>query len=503
MSRTQRFFYNSLSTAFYQVCIMIAGLVMPRIMLKYYGSEINGLVSSINQFIVYFNLVEAGLSSAAIYALYKPLADNDHKAINGVVAAAKKFYTQSGYIFVSLTIGLAIFYPLFIDIDILSPISVVLLVLILGTNGALEFFTLSKYRVLLTADQRTYVISLASLVHIITSTIIVIIFGTMRIDIVLLRLIALSSIFLRSLILMVYTKINYKYVDYKVSPNTKALNKRWDALYLQIMGAIHTGAPIIILTIVTRDLKLVSVYSIFNMVIVGLNGLLSIFKSGLPASFGDVITRGETKTLQRSYSEFELLYYALITVIYSVAFVTIMPFIRIYTSGVTDVDYNLPLVGFLFVLSGLLYNLKTPQGMLVISAGMFRETRAQVTIQGLITVVLGFIMTPFIGIYGVLIASILSDIYRSIDLLIFIPRKLTKLPVKLTVKRILMILVSTVIILLPFYQIRLNPSNYIEWGLYACIIGLYSCAVVFIVSFLFDRDTFKGITRRLKGMVRK
>ena len=112
-------------------------------------------------------------------------------------------------------------------------------------------------------------------------------------------------------------------------------------------------------------------------------------------------------------------------------------------------------------------------------------------------------MTPFIGIYGVLIASILSDIYRSIDLLIFIPRKLTKLPVKLTVKRILMILVSTVIILLPFYQIRLNPSNYIEWGLYACIIGLYSCAVVFIVSFLFDRDTFKGITRRLKGMVRK
>src|SRR5690554_2356356 len=217
MSRTNKFFYNSISTAFYQVILTLTGFIAPRMMLKYYGSEINGLVSSINQFIIYFRLVEAGLSSAAIYALYKPLADNDHKAINGVVAAAKKFYTQSGYIFVSLTIGLAIFYPLFIDIDILSPISVVLLVLILGTNGALEFFTLSKYRVLLTADQRTYVISLASLVHIITSTIIVIIFATMRIDIVLLRLIALSSIFLRSLILMVYTKINYKYVDYKVS----------------------------------------------------------------------------------------------------------------------------------------------------------------------------------------------------------------------------------------------------------------------------------------------
>ena len=60
-------------------------------MLKYYGSEINGLVSSINQFIVYFNLVEAGLSGAAIYALYKPLAENNHKAINSIVSAARNF----------------------------------------------------------------------------------------------------------------------------------------------------------------------------------------------------------------------------------------------------------------------------------------------------------------------------------------------------------------------------------------------------------------------------
>ena len=57
---------------------MIAEFIIPCIMLKYYGSEINGLVSSINQFIVYFNLVEAGLSGAAIYVLYKPLAGKNH-----------------------------------------------------------------------------------------------------------------------------------------------------------------------------------------------------------------------------------------------------------------------------------------------------------------------------------------------------------------------------------------------------------------------------------------
>lgn len=503
MSRTRKFFYNSMSTAFYQVIVMVAGFITPRIMLKYYGSEINGLVSSINQFIVYFNLVEAGLSGAAIYALYKPLAENNHKAINSIVSAARKFYTQSGYIFVSLTLGLAAFYPFFVETNMVSPLYVGLLVLILGANGALEFFTLAKYRVLLSADQKTYVVSLASMVHIIANAIIVIVLGTMQVNIVLLRFIALMSIFLRSLILMIYVRKKYKYINYKEKPNNDALSKRWDALYLQILGAVHVGAPVVILTLVTRDLMIVSVYTVFNMVIASLNGILSIFKSGLSASFGDVIARGETKVLQKSYSEFEFSYYALITAVYSIALITIMPFIRIYTSGVTDINYNVPLIGFLFVLNGLLYNLKTPQGMLVISAGMFRETRIQTTLQGAIVVIFGFVLSPFIGIYGVLLASILSNIYRDIDLLFFIPRKLTKLPVIETAKRMFRVGLNVVIIWIPFTYFDINSNGYLEWVLNAIIVGIYASLVVVVTSFIFDREAFKGSFNRVARMVRR
>lgn len=503
MGRTQRFFYSTISTAFYQVIVMIAGFITPRIMLKYYGSEINGLVSSINQFIVYFNLVEAGLSGAAIYALYKPLADRDHKAINEIVSAAKRFYTQSGYIFISLTIGLAIFYPFFLKTDMLSPLSVGTLVLILGVNGALEFFTLAKYRVLLSADQRMYIISLASLVHVITNTLIVVILGTMRINIVVLRFVALLSIFLRSFILMFYVKTKYKFVNYKEKPNLQALNKRWDALYLQILGVVHKGAPVVVLTLFTRNLKLVSVYTIYNMVIAGLNGILSIFKSGLSASFGDVIARGETKTLQKAYSEFEFSYYVLITIVYSIAFVTIMPFIRIYTNGITDINYDVPIVGFLFVLNGLLYNVKTPQGMLVISAGMFKETRIQTTIQGAIAVIVGAILVPYYGVVGVLMGSILSNIYRDIDLLYFIPKNLTKLPVKNTAVRLLRIAISVVLIGKPFLFINIRPNGYIEWIINATAVGIYAVTIVFLISLIFEREAMKGISSRVLRMVKR
>jgi len=145
---------------------------------------------------------------------------------------------------------------------------------------------------------------------------------------------------------MIYVRKNYRFLDYNEKPNYQALHKRWDALYLQILGAVHIGAPAVILTLITKNLKLVSVYTIFNMVIAGINGILSIFISGLSASFGDVIAKGETTVLQKAYREFEFAYYGLITLVYSIAFVTIMPFIKIYTKGVTDINYDVPLIGF-------------------------------------------------------------------------------------------------------------------------------------------------------------
>ncbi|MEL7568244.1 MAG: hypothetical protein AAGU27_25685 [Dehalobacterium sp.] len=503
MSRTKKFLYNSISTGFYQVIVMLAGFITPRFMLKYYGSEVNGLVSSINQFIVYFNLVEAGLSGAAIYALYKPLADNNYKGINSIVSATRKFYTQSGYIFLSLTIGLAAIYPLLVKTNAVTPLNVGLLVLILGVNGALEFFTLAKYRVLLTADQRTYVVSLASIVHIVINTVIIVFLARLEVNIVVLRLVALTSIFLRSAILMIYVRIKYRFLDYKEKPDYSALSKRWDALYLQILGTIHSGAPVVILTFVAKNLKVVSVYTIFNMIIAGINGILSIFISGLSASFGDVIAKGEQRILQKAYEEFELFYYMLITIVYATAFIMIMPFIQIYTSGITDINYNLPLVGFLFVLNGLLFNIKTPQGMLVISAGLFKETKIQTTIQGAIVIIVGILLGPYMGVTGVLIGSILSNFYRDIELMFFIPRTVTKLSVRRTAKRILRIFTSIVLIWLPINFIQISPTGYLSWMKDAIIIVVYSSIVVLVINVLLERENTVNASKRIIGMVKR
>jgi O-antigen/teichoic acid export membrane protein len=501
LARTNEFLKNSIATAMLQIFTLIVGFILPRVLLKAYGSEINGLVTSLTQFIKYFMIVEAGLASAAVYALYKPLSDNDIDGINGVVSAAKKFYIQSGWIFLLLVLVLAITYPFFVEISVLNAIQVRILVLILGVTGVLDFFTLSKYRVLLTAAQKVSVISLASITNLFLNLIITVVLARLHTDIIILKIVALTGIIARSLILMGYVKKRYPLVKFNAKPNTAALNKRWSALYLQILGVIQQGTPVVLATIFT-SLGTVSVYSIYNMIIAGLNGILSIFISGLSSSFGDVIARKQSGVLKQSTEEFEVGYYMILTWAYGCAAALIMPFIKIYTSGITDIEYYYPALGMLFVMNGLLYNIKTPQGMLVISAGMFQETKVQTTIQGAIAIILGLILVNPLGLNGIMIGLCLSNLYRDIDLLYFVPRNITFRTIRPTFWRILRIFFCLALILFPYYFIAPQIEGIGQWLLHAVLIGVYAALVILATNFVFDRVILEAVYKRISLLIR-
>lgn len=502
MNRSKKFMRNTVASIFQQIIVFAVGMILPRVMLVCYGSEINGITSSIRQFINYFTLVEAGIGASAIFALYKPLAKLDHGAISSIVTAARRFYIQSGYIFTALTVAFAFSFPMIRRTETLSSIELGVLVLVLSAPGFLNFFLLSKYNVILTADQRSSVISIATTVSSIVSTVIIVSLAYLHCNVVLARALSLGSLIVQSLILYVDVRKKYSYLDFHAVPNRSAMNQRWDALYLQMLGVAQSGAPIILATIFI-GYKAVSVYSIFYMVIGGINGLLDIFTSGLSASFGDVIARGEKATLQKAYKEFEFTYYALITVIYACAFVLIMPFIRIYTAGITDADYNVPLVGSLMVINGFLYNLKTPQGMMVISAGLYHTTRWQSTVQAVILIVAGILLAPHYGLAGILTGCILSNLYRDIDLLFYIPVHVTGLKPQLTLKRWANSALSFALIWFPSFFIRVQAVNFFEWFQWGIATLCYGVLVICLLGYLFDRNEFQNSKVRIIKMIKK
>lgn len=502
MDRTAKFIKNTLATGLMQVVAMISGFIIPKIMLMFYGSEINGIVTSITQLISYLTLLEAGLSGATVFSLYKPIADHDIYGINRILTAAKNLYYKTGHIFSCMVVLCAALYPFFVQTTTLDYEELFFLFLILGINGVLEFYTLAKYRALLTADQKTWVISLASIIQIVLNIIIIASLAYAGFSIVIVRAAAVTAIFARTYLLWKYCRDHYNFLDFTVPPNNEAMNQRWDALYLQILGAIHQGAPILIATFLLSLLD-VSIYAIFNLVILGLNSLLGIFMTGLTSGFGDLIARGEREPFKKAFSEFEFIYIITITVIYSTMFFSFQPFISLYTKG-SDISYYYPLFAFLMAWNGFAYNIKNPFGMLVISAGKYRETRLPTTIQGAIELIGGIALALPFGLNGIVMASILSNVYRDIEFLFFAPRHLTHMPIGHTVK---LWTVNTLLLIFAFWTSSLLPfpemGNYLRWVIFSAFICiLCGIAAVSINAILF-RHLACSTLARLIHMVKR
>ena len=60
---------NIISTFVLQATTMLAGFIVPKLILDVFGSDVNGLVSSITQFLSYIALVEGGITGVIMAKL--------------------------------------------------------------------------------------------------------------------------------------------------------------------------------------------------------------------------------------------------------------------------------------------------------------------------------------------------------------------------------------------------------------------------------------------------
>ena len=515
-TRTSRFVQNTVFTAAYQFTAMLMGFVTPRLMMLFYGSQVNGLIVSATEFLTYFRLVEAGLAAAAVYSLYKPLSEKDYDGISAIVSAARQFYNVAGWMFIGLTLVFAIIYPFFvpvqtIDGDLMSYLSVFALICAMGISGALEFFTLSRYRVLLTADQRTFMVSLASMSSLLLQTAVIVVLAYLHANIILVRFLASLTITIRPLILGSYVKKVYPQVNPFAKPNKAALARRWDAMYQQFTTAFHQGAAVMLTTIITRNAAMISVYGTYHMVTVGLWGILKMTTTGIYSGFGDLIVRGQREKFQQAYRDFEYLYLAVTTVLFSAAAILIVPFVVLYTDKITDANYSAPLIGMMVVLEAITDHGKMPMDLMITASGKFRETRHHCTAQVLTAITLGLALgfwglqtSLTMAVVGILSGIILSNILRAILQLWFVPKHITFLPWQWTLKRILRMFLEVVVIAGPFVTFHLiNINGFFKWITLAVPICIYAAAITLGFGWLFERDSVRSLFGRAKFMFQK
>ena len=96
--RKKRLVYNTVSSLVYQVITIICGFVLPRLILGAFGSNVNGLVNSIVQFLGIISFLELGVGAVVQSSLYKPLAENKRDDVSKIISSANKFFRRLGQI---------------------------------------------------------------------------------------------------------------------------------------------------------------------------------------------------------------------------------------------------------------------------------------------------------------------------------------------------------------------------------------------------------------------
>ena len=91
-TKDNRIKYNLVSGIVYQLVFIVLSFLLPRLYLENFGSEVNGVLSTIKQIFTYMCLLEAGIGLATTQALYKPVAENDHKKSSAILSATNNYY---------------------------------------------------------------------------------------------------------------------------------------------------------------------------------------------------------------------------------------------------------------------------------------------------------------------------------------------------------------------------------------------------------------------------
>ena len=505
--RTRQALKNTVASLLLQVVLALSGIVVPRFFTALYGSAVNGLVSSVSQFISYMSLVEAGVGAAGTVALYGPLARQEQDRINRILSAARSFYLRSGVIFGALLAVLVVLYPAAVRSEIADTAFIRMMILVLSVNGIVDYFFLGKYRVLLQADQRGYVISLIQIAGTVVMTAVSLLLIRWEVSSLLVKGAAAAVYLLRGVAVAAYVRRHYPWVDFRQKPDMGAFSQRWAALLHQIVGMVVNNTDIVLLTLLLKvgALAEVSVYSVYNLVAYSLSGLMNSISNGLGSGFGQVISQKEERVLHQSFASYEFLFFTVIFIAYTCMAVLLHPFVSLYSAAFTDgvVYVRWELVA-LFSLAGLLQSVRLPGLTILCAAGHYKQTQSRAVLEAVINLGVSLLLIGPMGINGVLIGTCLSYLYRTTDVIIYSARHFLPGTLKKTSRRLLRNSVTAAV--LTMLGLRLIPqemSGWLSWLGWAVAGGCGICGGFLAINLAFEPAQRRMLLDRVKALLRK
>lgn len=468
---------NLISALFLQTVTILSGLILPRLIISTFGSEVNGLVSSITQFLSFIALLEGGLGAVVLAELYKPIEDRNNQLVVNILGACERFFRKISLVFIVYTLILMLIYPVLIANDY-SFAYVSTLILILSLNTLSQYLFAITNKLLLQADQKVYISNFVSagtiLINIILTVIIIIFCPNIHI-------VKLGS----SLIFLLQPLIYRLYIDKcydlnKENTDTKyELKNRWSGFSQNLAHFINMNTDIVLITMFI-SFKEVSVYTIYMLALNALRSIISTASNSFQSALGKYIAKNDKKLLLVNFKRFELIVWIVGVVCFSTCLQLLNSFVQIYTVGVNDVGYYRPIFALIMTLAQFVYVIREPYRLIVLAGGKFKETNFGSNFEAVLNIIISILLINFFSIVGVAIGTLIAITYRLVYLVRYLKKDLLCVDYNHYLVYLIMTFVVFVINIFIYFNFELNIKEIISFVLY----GAAMCIANFVLTLL-------------------
>lgn len=500
--RAKKYVYNSLTSVFLYIVTLACGLVLPKLIIGTYGSATNGLLSSIGQFLGYIAIAQAGIGAVSRAALYKPLSEKNTQGISAVVASTESFFRKVAAIFILYLLVLVFVYPLIINKEF-EWLFTASLILIISFSTFSEYFFGMAYSLLLQADQSLYVTNIIQTVLYALNFVAVYVLIKLGFDI---RTVKIASAFvfcIRPIFIRVYVRKKYHILPSDKVTKAK-LSQKGAALGQHIAYYLYSNTDIAMLTFFS-SMSEVSVYAVYNSIAVILQNVIIQVTAGFEPIYGDMLAKGEYNSIAATLRKLELFISVLVSVIMTTALIMFVPFIKLYTQGVTDANYTRYSLATAMICTQLVYCIRLPYAWIVTAAGHFSQTQKAAYAEAIINIVLSLILIHSLGTVGLVLATLAATLMRTVYFANYVSTKILRRSFLLFVKRFLVTAatVTTILLINKCFLPELYSSSYYVWCVRAFFVFCISTVVTLIINFLLYRKDMMALLSFLKQNIER
>lgn len=411
---TQSRMKNSAKNTFFAALNMLVQLMLKFavriVFVRFLSVEYLGLNTLFANILQVLSLAELGVGGAIVYSMYKPVADGDTEKIKSLIGIYKKFYWIIGGVITVVGLAIIPLLPYLMSGGTTLEVNLNLVYVIYLFNTSVGYFFAHR-RALIFANQRNDIETKVSSVCLIALNAVQLVILAITRNYLLYIVILPIFTLIESVAIMLISHRLYPGIRGKAQKLTegdkKDLVKNTAAMVGHKLGGVAVNSTDNIFISAFLGLTVLGLYSNYAYITTILTSVLTLIVTATRASIGNLIAAGNKQRAYEVFCDLSYFLFAFLIFCFSCYTALAQDFVSIFFGE----ELVLPFVTMLLI--GI--NFYIMQSRAIIGAfrettGLFWKDRYKPFFEVAINIGLDFALVIAIGLPGIVIATIVSNI---------------------------------------------------------------------------------------------